>query len=77
MKNVIPTMTHPLSKYWDQPDKSDILIDDNNALMTHKTMKKLYNYSTSVPTGVYEGKMWRSEYGPKVWLNVGIFRRSK
>ena len=29
--------------------------------MTDKTFLRLHNYSTTDPTGVYEGKMWRSQ----------------
>ena len=62
MNNEIPEMTDPLSRYWKQPDRSEILVDDTHAIMTKKTFEKLANYSMSNPTGIYEGKMWRSEY---------------
>ena len=60
-KNTIPEMTHPLSKAWDQPNKSEIAIDDTHALMTERTFKQLRDYSASIPSGVYDGKMWRME----------------
>lgn len=63
-KNIIPPMTHPLGKYWKQPKASDILIDDNNALMSNSSFEDLPIYSESQPTGVYPGKMWK-------WLNRG------
>lgn len=60
-KNVIPRMTHPMSRYWRQPDLSHVLIDDTHALMDRPTFQALATYSTSVPTGAYEGKAWRVE----------------
>lgn len=57
----IPDMTHPLSKAWDQPNKNDIVLDTTHAAMTEKTLRQLKNYSASIPSGVYEGKMWRAE----------------
>lgn len=59
---LIPAMTHPLSSAWHQPDRSELLFDEHNdvVLMTEATLKKLPEYSCSMPSGVYEGKMWRS-----------------
>lgn len=59
MKNSIPEMTNPLGKYWEQPNVKEILIENNNAIMTGVTFNKLKNYSHSIPSGVYVGKMWR------------------
>ena len=53
-------MTDPLGRYWDQPDTTNILIDDTYALMARSDFEKLSEYSTSDPTGVYEGKAWKS-----------------
>ena len=58
--NVIPEITDPLGKYWEQPKISDIVLDDKYALMTKTSFNKLPNYSMSQPTGVYGGKMWKS-----------------
>lgn len=52
-------MTEPIGSYWDQPDRKDITIDDTHALMNNATFKKLANYSSSRPSGAYEGKMWK------------------
>lgn len=60
MSKVIPEMTHPLGKHWDQPDRSRILIDDSHALMTKADFNELADYSWSQPSGVYDGKMWKS-----------------
>lgn len=61
--HVIPNMTHPLSRAWDQPSREKILVDDNSAVMENATFEQLKNYSTSIPSGVYEGKMWRRLIG--------------
>lgn len=55
----IPPITDPLGRHWDQPPVGDILVDDTHALMTEQTAKQLHEYSTSLPTGTYTGKMWK------------------
>lgn len=57
----IPKITHPLGKHWDQPKTSDITLINDFALMSENTLKKLGEYSASMPTGVYEGKMWKCQ----------------
>lgn len=52
-------MTDPMGKYWNQPKTEDILIDDTHAVVTADTFDQLANYSHSIPTGVYPGKMWK------------------
>ncbi len=59
----VPRMTHPYGKHWDQPDRSEILIDETHALMTRKTFNELKEYSATNPTGAYEGKMWKRHDG--------------
>jgi hypothetical protein len=59
----IPPITDLLGKNWNQPERSEILIDDTHALMTRFTFDKLAEYSASFPTGVYEGKMWKRHDG--------------
>lgn len=56
-----PPITDPMGKYWEQPSRFDIEIDDKHAVMSLATFKKLHEYSCSVPSGVYPGKMWRSD----------------
>ena len=58
MKNIIPPITHPLGTSWEQPPRHEIEIDDTHALMSRKTLKGLLEYRSSLPSGVYEGKMW-------------------
>ena len=57
---MIPDMIHPLGKHWQQPNRDNILIDDTYALMNNRSLGELYEYSMSIPTGVYEGKMWKA-----------------
>lgn len=63
MNNIIPPITDPLGSHWSQPKVEDILIDDHCALMKANDLRKLKEYSTTLPTGVYAGKMWKSQYG--------------
>src|SRR6185369_6564631 len=59
----IPRITHPWGKSWEQPDRSEILLDDEYAVMSKATFDKLHEYSASNPSGVYEGKMWKRNDG--------------
>jgi len=59
----IPRMTHPYGRHWEQPERSEILIDDTHALMTCAAFKRLKEYSATNPTGAYEGKMWKRHDG--------------
>lgn len=59
----IPPITDPLGRNWQQPDRSEILIDDTHALMSRQTFQTLKEYSATFPTGVYEGKMWKRHDG--------------
>lgn len=58
---VIPPIVHPSGRYWDQPDRSEIMIDATHAIMSKATFDKLLNYTLSSPSGIYEGKMWKSQ----------------
>lgn len=60
MKNTIPPMTDPDGENWPQPQADNILIDDHHALMTQSDFNQLVDYSHSVPSGVYPGKMWKT-----------------
>ena len=65
----IPPITDPLGRYWEQPDRDNILIDDQHALMTREDFKQLHNYSASIPSGVYVGKMWKRKFRDKWYLS--------
>jgi hypothetical protein len=69
----IAQMVDPMGKYWDQPNREDILVDDVHAIMARTTFEKLKCYDTTLPTGVYVGKMWRRHYEGDdylVWYDV-------
>jgi hypothetical protein len=65
---VVPPITHPLGNYWKQPNPSDILISDTHARVKPEDIKKLSEYSESIPSGVYNGKMWKMIYNGKTYL---------
>ena|ERR1700694_5194054 len=58
---IIPPIVDPMGRNWDQPPRSAITIDAENALMTKATFDALHEYTTTVPTGVYNGKMWKAQ----------------
>lgn len=64
---MIPEMTDPLSVYWQQPNISEIEIDDTHALMDEIAFGKLLEYSGSTPSGTYVGKMWKGQYKTGEW----------
>lgn len=55
----VPPIKNELGKYWEQPPREQIVIDEKFAVMHSGTFEKLCDYSGSNPTGVYEGKMWK------------------
>lgn len=60
--NHIPPMTDPLGRYWNQPSVDQITLDDTHALMDGRAFNGLANYSASLPSGVYPGKMWKAVF---------------
>lgn len=64
----IPEITDPLGRSWRQPPLDQIAVDDTHALMSETTFKQLAEYSTSMPTGVYVGKMWSAVIGGTPYL---------
>lgn len=68
--HVIPPITDEMGRYWQQPDRHEIVVDDTHALMSKKSFERLLDYSHSQPSGVYPGKMWKlnNERGPQWWL---------
>lgn len=58
--NVIPPMTHPLSRGWDQPNTALVAIDDTTSAMPNSVFTRLMEYSSTMPSGAYEGKMWKA-----------------
>lgn len=65
--NAIPEITNELGKHWQQPRIDEILLDDTHALMGKSAFDNLLEYSTSIPSGVYVGKMWKGRYKEGGW----------
>lgn len=63
-EQVLPALESPYSPgVWQQPPRESILIDKTHALMTRTTFEKLAEYSSTMPSGVYPGKLWRRHDG--------------
>lgn len=67
MKHAIPDMTDPLGRHWQQPSRELILVDEHHALMSSRTLLQLPEYSSTLPSGTYTGKMWRRAAGNGDW----------
>jgi hypothetical protein len=59
--NTIPPITHELGRHWDQPDTDNFVIDDTHVMMTRRDFEQLAEYSTTNPSGAYEGKCWKAQ----------------
>lgn len=75
---VIPGITSEMGRNWDQPTRNEItfqLLEETNkplqAYMNQAALDALKEYSSSLPSGVYEGKMWKGHWknaeGNLVW----------
>lgn len=60
-EQIIPPITDPRGKHWNQPHRRYIEMDNTHALMSEQTFRGLHDYSNSMPTEAHEGKMWRSK----------------
>lgn len=59
----IPPITDPMGRNWEQPRPGEILVDETHALMTRDAFEQLAEYSSTRPSGVYPGKMWKRHDG--------------
>jgi len=59
----IPPITDEMGRSWEQPDRRGILVDDTYAVMTQRDFDALHEYSGTMPSGVYPGKMWKRHDG--------------
>lgn len=66
--DLLPLMTHELGRYWEQPRRCDILIDDTHAVVSPRDFNRLKEYSSTLPSGVYVGKAWRARHSGRWWL---------
>lgn len=67
----LPAMTDPLGRHWNQPKdlRYRVGLFTTHATISEADWKQLSRYETSMPSGVYPGKVWRSGgylcwYGP-------------
>lgn len=63
MEHIIPKMSDSMRRLWAQPAREDILINDVGAVMPQHAFDALKEYSSSYPSGVYPGKMWKADTG--------------
>jgi hypothetical protein len=69
MYNEIPAMTDPLGKHWKQPaDIREAEMDDTHVMLTKRQFDQLKEYSSSYPSGCYDGKCWKREGHDMWWL---------
>jgi hypothetical protein len=67
--NEIPPMTDPLGKHWQQPaDIRHAPMDGEHVLLTKSQIDALPEYSSSYPSGTYDGKCWKREGDGFWWL---------
>lgn len=57
----LPRMTDPLGKHWGQPKelRERVEIYETHATINEKDWQALPRYDSSMPSGVYAGKVWR------------------
>lgn len=67
-ENIIPKITDKRGMSWNQPHRRYIEIDEEYALMTKQTFEGLREYSLTIPSGKYEGKMWKANRGGTWYL---------
>jgi hypothetical protein len=66
---MIPPITDPLGRYWNQPtDIREAPMDDTHVLLTARQIDGLCEYSSSYPSGTYDGKCWLRANGDTRWL---------
>ena len=71
MNNPVPPITDELGlATWakEQPNANDFLFTQDIVYMSKDDFLRLKEYSSSYPTGVYAGKMWRCCVGGKWFL---------
>lgn len=60
-KNYIPISQIPKERYWRQPDRSEIIVDDTHALMSLSAFNELQDYPEKYHAYRYVGKMCRDK----------------
>lgn len=57
-----------LARGWEAPQRTGVLIDETHAMMSQPSFDKLLDYSVSMPSGVYPGKMWKAHVRGEGWF---------
>lgn len=55
-------MTDKMGVHWKQPDRTRLFFSDTEVLIAKADFDLLADYSASIPSGVYPGKMWKCRY---------------
>lgn len=56
----VPPIVDPLGKSWNQPNPHNFVWDEDCVAMSEQDYKSLHTYDCTLPTGIYEGKMWKT-----------------
>ena len=62
MECPIPMRTDPLRDHWDQPSHSDLFFTEEEVIVSRWAFNVLKEYSSTIPSGAYPGKMWKCHY---------------
>jgi hypothetical protein len=63
----VPPITEPMGRHWIQPDRSRVLVDETHAVTDQQAFDMLPEYSSTTPSGVYPGKMWKRQDNTGAW----------
>lgn len=64
----IPPVKCPTGKYWKQPPRERIVLDEHHALMRKQEFETLQDCTANRPDHPFEGKMWRTIFRGVWWL---------
>lgn len=64
----IPRAANPLAKYWQQPPRDRVLVDDGLAMMAQRDFDTLQDCTGQRPAPPVEGIMWRVRFRGVWWL---------
>lgn len=64
---LVPAITDPMGRHWQQPKRENVLVDATHACCTRRDFEALLEYSSTIPDGKYVGKMWKRHEPPR-WL---------
>lgn len=66
----VPPITDRRGNAWKQPNPKEFAFDEHNdyVLMTFKQFEQLREFSETIPTSIYSGKMWRGSDDGQTWF---------